>query len=74
LSVLDDISSETKHLTLKPNSGGKIQLTLSLIANVRPPNVCDTGTLLKEGCDNKDFSIKIGLFLSLHSVKDTDND
>ena len=99
MSVLDDISSETKHLTLKPNIGGKILAkqfyeadlvmmpsrtegfslaalealsaglpvlvshnsgigkslkkvpngSYTLIANVRPPNVCDTGTLLKEG-------------------------
>ena len=51
-----------------------IQHTISLNANVMPPNVCDTGALLKELCDNKVSSIKMGLFLSLHSVKDTENE
>ena len=49
-SVLDDISFETKHLTLKPTVtvAEKIQGTVSLNANAILPNVCDTGTLLKE--------------------------
>ena len=51
-----------------------IQHTVSLNADVMPPNVCYTGALLKELCDNKVFSIKMGLFLSLHSVKDTENE
>ena len=48
--------------------------TASLNANVRPPNVCDTGTLLKEWCDNQVFSVKMGLFLPLHSFNDTENE
>ena len=32
------------------------------------------GTLLKECCGNKVFSVKMGLFLSLHSFKDTENE
>ena len=42
------ISSDTKPLTLKPNSGQKIQLTVSLNINVMPPNLCDISTSLKE--------------------------
>ena len=52
----------------------KLQLTVSLNANVMPPIVCDTGTLLKERCDNKVFSIRMDLFVSLYSVKDTKNE
>ena len=73
LSVLDYISSEMKHLTLKPYSVQKIQHTVSLNINVMPPNVCDISTSLKEWSDNKVFSIKMGLSLSLHSIKDTEN-
>ena len=50
----------------------KLYHTVLLNANVRPPS--DTSTLLKEWCDNKVFSIKMSLFLSLHSFKDTKNE
>ena len=52
----------------------KLQLTVSLNTNVIPQNVCNTGTLFKELYYNKVFSIKMGLFLSLHSFKYTENE
>ena len=48
--------------------------TVSLNANLILLNVRDTGTLLKEWCDNQVFSIKMDLFLLLHSVTDTENE
>jgi len=66
--------------SLKPNVplsnlrvAEKIQVTVSLNANVMPPNVCDTSTLLKEWRHNKVFSIKMGLLHSLHSVTESAN-
>ena len=36
--------------------------------------VGDTSTPLKEWSEGKVFSVKVGLYLSLHSVKDTENE
>ena len=52
----------------------KIQHTVPLNINVIPPNVCDISSSLKEWSDNKAFSMKMGLYLSLYSVKNTEND
>ena len=72
---LKTFSSEMKQFISLSNLtvAKKLQHTVSLNVNVMPSNVCDISTSLKEWSDNKVFSIKMGLSLSLHSIKDTEN-